>query len=70
MQRKLETEIRKAKDMQLMAVSADDENSIEKAQKQITMLNKKYKHLCNVSGLTPRTNRMRVPGYKRQSTIN
>ena len=70
MQRKLETEIRKAKDMQLMAVSADDENSIEKAQKQITMLNKKYKHLCNVSGLTPRTNRMRVPGYKRQSTMN
>ena len=67
MQRKLETEIRKAKDEQVMAVSVDDEELIKQAQKRVTILNKKYNQLCEVSGLTPRTNRMNVSGYRRST---
>ena len=70
MQRKLETEIRKAKDEQVMAVAVGDEDLIKQAQKKVTILNKKYNQLCEVSGLTPRTNRMNVPGYRRRSTSN
>lgn len=70
LQRKLETEIRKAKDEQIMAVEVDDKEAIDKAQKRITMLNKKYKQLSQISGLTPRENRKRVEGYKRVSTRN
>lgn len=67
MQRNLETEIRKAKDYQIMAVETDTPEAIMEAQQRITTLNNKYKKLCNVSGLKPRNERMRVSGYKRKS---
>lgn len=68
MQRKLETEIRKAKDMQIMAVECDDKETIEEAQNKITILNKKYKELSEASGLGLKPRRTRVSGYKRKST--
>ena len=67
MQRQLETEIRKAKDLQIMAVETDDEDTILKAQRRISKLNARYKELCNQSGLTARKERMRVSGYRRRS---
>lgn len=67
MQRQIETEIRKAKDQQIMGVEAQDEEIIRKAQNRITKLNATYKNLCNQSNLTPRQDRMRVKGYKRRS---
>ena len=64
-QRRIETEIRKQKEFQMSAVESGNEQGIIKAQTRITKLNKKYKALCEASGLKPKTNRMRVPGYKR-----
>lgn len=65
LQRNIETEIRKAKDEQIMAVEIGDKEAIDKAQKKITLLNKKYKQISEVSGLNKKPNRMRVSGYKR-----
>jgi len=67
MQRNLETEIRKAKDNQIMNVELGDEDEIIKSQARITLLNKKYKELNDISGLSPRKERMRVKGYKRRA---
>lgn len=68
MQRQIETEIRKAKDKQIMAVQSNQVEDIEKAQKRITILNRKYKELSEISGLRPHANRTRVSGYRRVST--
>lgn len=68
MQRKLETEIRKAKDKQIMMVECGEEEDIIEAQREVNMLTKKYKQLCNESGLPPKNQRARVSGYRKRST--
>lgn len=68
MQRKIETEIRKAKDEQIMAREIEDKEAIKEAQDRITKLNKKYKELSTISGLSTRDERKRVSGYRRVST--
>lgn len=65
LQRRLELEIRKAKDQQIMGVASDNKKLILKSQERITHLNNKYKQLSKASGLTEKKERMRVPGYKR-----
>lgn len=67
MQRKIETEIRKQKDTQILAKlsGADFKDLVDKSQKNITLLNKKYNNLCYASGLKPKKQRMQVLGYKR-----
>ena len=75
LQRKLETEIRKQKDTQIMAKASYNNakpeeqpkirQAIEESQKKISQLNKKYKELSVVSGLPTKIDRMRVSGYKR-----
>ena len=75
LQRKLETEIRKQKDIQIMAKASYNNakpeeqpkirQAIEESQKKISQLNKKYKELSVVIGLPTKLDRMRVSGYKR-----
>lgn len=67
MQRKLETEIRKQKDIQIMAKASGNKELVQESQKKITQLTRKYKQLSDVSGLPTKMERMRVSGYKRTS---
>ena len=65
LQRKLELEIRKAKDNQILGRSSDNEELIYESQTRITELTDKYKKLLKVSKLPNKVNRLRVVGYKR-----
>ena len=67
LQRKLETEIRKQKDIQIMAKASGNKELVQESQLKITQLTKKYKELSDVSGLPTKMQRMRVSGYKRTS---
>ncbi len=63
LQRKLETEVRKAKDLQITARATDDDILLNKSQSRINALTKKYRELNEISGLLPKVERMRVSGY-------
>ena len=66
-QRKLETEIRKQKDIQIMAKASGNKELVQESQQKITQLTHKYKQLSDVSGLPTKMERMRVSGYRRTS---
>lgn len=68
LQRKLETEIRKQKDLQIIAKSSGNKQAIGESQKKITELTNKYRELSLKSGLPTKMDRLRVIGYKRVST--
>lgn len=68
LQRKLELEIRKAKDQQIIGRASDNEALIYESQLRITLLTDKYKKLSQASSLPEKTKRMRVSGYKRIKT--
>lgn len=63
LQRKIETEIRKAKDLQITARATDDDILTNKAQSKINALTKKYNELNNASGLKSQIQRASVSGY-------
>lgn len=65
MQRALEREIRKNKDIQILAKESDNKELISEAQSKITILTKKYNELSQVSGLPKKMDRLTVSGYKR-----
>lgn len=65
LQRRIETEIRNQKDIQIMARSANQPEVVSEAQQKITQLTKKYKQLCDVSGLPTKADRLRVSRYHR-----
>ena len=65
LQRRIETEIRKAKDTQILARASGDTELIEQSQNKIRLLTSKYNDLCKASGLLPKKVRMQVSGYKR-----
>lgn len=65
MQRKLETMIRKQKDLQIIAKASKNKQLVEESQKKISQLTYKYKQLCEASDLPSKMKRMRVSGYKR-----
>ena len=65
LQRKLETEIRKQKDIQIMAKASGNKQLVEESQSAITQLTLKYKQLSDVSGLPYKRDRLRVLNYKR-----
>lgn len=67
LQRKLETEIRKQKDVQIIAKASGNKQLVQESQHKITQLTRKYKRLSDVSGLPTKMERMRVSGYKRTS---
>jgi hypothetical protein len=70
LQRRIETEIRKQKDIQIMGKASGNMELVNESQKKITQLTQKYKKLCNESGLLPKMKRMRVSGYKRVNVNN
>jgi hypothetical protein len=65
LQRKLETEIRKQKDIQIIAKASGNKELVAESQSKITQLTRKYKQLSDISGLPTKMERMRVSGYKR-----
>lgn len=68
MQRRIETEIRRQKDNQIMGKQTNNTLLIEKSQKKITELTKKYKEFSEAGDLTTKLERARVSGYKRVAT--
>lgn len=67
-QRRLETAIRKQKDLQIIAKASGDKETIKKAQQNITNLTREYKNFSETAGLDTKMDRLRVVGYKRTST--
>ena len=67
-QRKMETAIRYAKDEQIAAREAGDEVLAKQAQAEINELTKKYKAFSEACGLSVKTDKMRVAGYRKIST--
>lgn len=65
LQRRLETEIRKQKDIQILAKESNQLDTVRESQQKITELTNKYKELSNVSGLPTKMDRMKVSGYRR-----
>ena len=65
LQRKIETEIRKAKDTQIIAKASGNKELVQESQIRITQLTYKYKELSKISGLPTQLERARVSGYKR-----
>lgn len=63
LQRKIELEIRKAKDDQIIAKASNNEKLLYKSQTKINKLTDKYKNLSRISGLSTKAERMRVSGY-------
>ena len=65
LQRQLERKIREQKDIQILGKASDNQEMISETQKNITILNRKYKELSNVSKLPTKSKRLSVIGYKR-----
>lgn len=68
LQRQIEAEVRKQKNIQIMGVSSQNDLLTMEAQYKITQLTNKYKRLSKTSGLATRMERMRVAGYHRKAT--
>ena len=66
LQRRLETEIRKQKDTQILGIASDNKELIYNAQYKITQLTNRYRELSKISGLPTKMEKMRVVGYKRR----
>ena len=66
-QRKLETEIRKQKDQQIIARASGNKELVQESQQKITQLTHKYKELSDISGLPTRMDRLKVAKYRRIS---
>lgn len=64
LQRKIETSIRKWKDIQIMGKESGIEKTTQKAQKKINQLVNKYYELSKVSGLPTKLERIQVEGYR------
>ena len=67
-QRRLETNIRKQKDLQIIGRTSGNKEIVENAQRKITELTHKYKQVSDISGLPYKRDRLRVSNYKRVNT--
>jgi len=65
LQRQIETAIRDNKNYQILARESDNKEMIQEAQHNISILKRRYKELCNASGLRSKQDRLRVSGYRR-----
>lgn len=65
LQRRLETEIRRQKDKQIIGKASSNKELINKSQQRITLLTRKYRELCKISGLNSKLERARVQNYHR-----
>lgn len=70
LQRRIETEIRRQKDTQILAKASGDVELVGESQRKITQLGHKYNDLCKASGLKPKKQRMSVSGYSRTKLSN
>lgn len=71
LQRLIEREIRKQKDIQILAKSSGNKELTLQAQTKITQLTTKYKQLSKISGLPNQLKtRARVSNYKRTNVAN
>lgn len=68
LQRRIELNIRKQKDTQILARASGDTELVEQSQNKIRLLTSKYNDLCKASGLLPKKIRMQVAGYRRVKT--
>lgn len=65
LQRSLERRIREQKDIQILGRESNTPELVDKAQKKITELTRKYKELSEISGLKTKMQRLRTSGYRR-----
>ena len=65
LQRKLELQARKNKDIQILARSAGDNELAQASELKIRQLTSKYNELSRVSNLMPQKRKMSVSGYRR-----
>ena len=65
--RQLERCIREQKDIQILGKSSNNLELISDSQSKITILTRKYKEVCDISGLSYKAKRLSVVGYKRTS---
>lgn len=63
--RKIELELRKSKDMQIMGRASGNKQIVEESQTRITQLTHKYRDLLKASGLKSKLERARVQNYHR-----
>lgn len=63
--RKVELEIRKSKDTQILARSSNNAELVGEMQSRITQLTSKYRDILKVSGLKSKIERAKVSGYRR-----
>ena len=62
-QRKVETEIRKAKDRTIFAENSGDVQLAKQAKARVEALKKHYNNVSRQAGLTPKMDRTYVQGY-------
>lgn len=60
LQRRIELNIRRQKDTQILARASGDNELVEQSQNKIRLLTSKYNDLCKTSGLLPKKIRMQV----------
>lgn len=65
LQRKIELELRKQKDIQVMARASDKREVAEKAQVKINALTKKYNEILKASKLPSQIQRAKISGYRK-----
>lgn len=70
MQRKLETAARNAKDRQIIAKAAGDDELRRLEQQKINAITQQYKAFSEAAGLPTRMERMSVSGYRRVRAAN
>ncbi len=63
--RKVELELRKSKDTQILARSSNNAELVGEMQSRITQLTSKYRDILKVSGLKSKLERAKVSGYRR-----
>ena len=67
MMRNLELNVRKQKDIQILAKASGNKELVKESQDKITQLTNKYKELSDISGLPTRMERLKVSQYRRVS---
>ena len=69
LQRRIETEIRKQKDIQILAKASGNNELILESQNKITQLTRKYHEVSKASGLPTKLERAKVSGYRKTKNI-
>ena len=69
LQRKIETEIRKQKDAQILYKASNNIDLLNETETKINQLTIKYNKLSKISGLPTKKNRLKVAGYHKNTKI-